>query len=145
MIRLALLLALSACTADLPAQAPRAPAPRSQAEAPGTSVAHAQRPSAAWRRLTGDVRFFAAVDGSPVDVTETMQRIASGGRNEHRNDGTPFQNRERRLPRDHSYTEYVVPTPGVHGPGPRRIAVDESGQAYYTPDHYGHFYPVSRK
>lgn len=89
-------------------------------------------------------RWTAQVNGAAVDLTPTMERIAAGGSNPHRNDGTRFQNRERRLPQGHTYTEYVVPTPGQRGPGPRRIVIDESGKAYYTPDHYDHFYPVTR-
>ena len=90
-------------------------------------------------------RYFAEIDGREVDVTATMDRIANGGRNRHRNDGTRFQNRERRLPQGHRYTEYVVPTPRQRGPGPRRIVVDEAGKAYYTPDHYDHFYAVQKR
>ena len=90
-------------------------------------------------------RWTAQVGSTAVDVTPTMERIAAGGSNPHRNDGTRFQNRERRLPQGHSYTEYVVPTPGQRGPGPKRVVVDDAGNAWYTPDHYDHFYPVTRK
>lgn len=90
-------------------------------------------------------RWTAQVAGAVVDLTPTMQRIASGGTNPHRNDGTRFQNREQHLPQEHSYTEYVVPTAGTSGPGPKRIVIDESGRAYYTPDHYDHFYPVAKR
>jgi guanyl-specific ribonuclease Sa len=89
--------------------------------------------------------WIALVGNTVVDLTPTMERIASGVRNLHRHDGTRFHNRERRLPPGHTYTEYVVPTPGVSGPGPQRIVIDETGRAYYTPDHYKHFYPVIKR
>lgn len=87
-------------------------------------------------------RWTAKVGATEVDVTATMSRIARGEHYPHRNDGTRFQNRERRLPSGHTYTEYVVPTPGQRGPGPRRIIVADDGRAWYTPDHYDHFYDV---
>lgn len=150
---------LCACTgapesprADWPRATERAaparpsPAPRTAPSAgPAAARDRDAAPSGDAPRGPAHGRFFASVDGARVDVTATMQRIASGGRNEHRNDGTPFQNRERRLPLGRGYTEYVVPTPGGHGPGPQRIVIDDGGKAYYTPDHYGHFYPVSRE
>jgi guanyl-specific ribonuclease Sa len=42
--------------------------------------------------------WIAQVGNTVVDVTPTMERIASGGTNPHRHDGTRFHNRERRLP-----------------------------------------------
>jgi filamentous hemagglutinin len=40
------------------------------------------------------------------------------------------------------YREYVVPTPGVNGPGPQRIVIGQGGEMYYTPDHYDTFTPI---
>ena len=79
-----------------------------------------------------------------IDLQPTLDRIASGGRKSHRNDGTTFQNRERRLPAKPSgyYKEYVHPTPGSSGPGPQRVIVGKDGDIWYTPDHYNSFQKV---
>jgi guanyl-specific ribonuclease Sa len=60
-----------------------------------------------------------------------------------RNDGTTFLNREGRLPEPQQltlfgdyYKEYVVPTPGVSGPGAQRLIYGAGGEIYYTADHY---------
>jgi len=37
------------------------------------------------------------------------------------------------------YIEYVVPTPGVNGPGSQRLVVGADGSVYYTGDHYRNF------
>lgn len=76
-----------------------------------------------------------------VDLTDTLARIESGRRLRFSNDGSTFQNRERRLPKKSTgyYKEYVHPTSGLAGPGPQRVVVGQSGEAYYTPDHYETF------
>jgi len=76
-----------------------------------------------------------------IDLQPTLDRIARGDSNSHRNDGTTFQNRERRLPAKPSgyYKEYVHPTPKLGGPGPQRIIVGKDGDVWYTPDHYQTF------
>ena len=82
-----------------------------------------------------------------IDLQPTLDRIAKGGRNSHRNDGTIFQNRERRLPAKPSgyYKEYVHPTPKLSGPGPQRVIVGANGDAWYTPDHYKTFLKIREK
>ncbi len=79
-----------------------------------------------------------------VDLRPTIERIQRGEKNVHRNDGTVYRNNNRQLPREHSgyYHEYVVPTPGVHGPGPQRLILGQRGEVYYTPDHYDTFVHV---
>ncbi len=79
-----------------------------------------------------------------VDLRPTFDRIQRGEKNAHRNDGTVYRNNNRQLPRERSgyYHEYVVPTPGVHGPGPQRLILGQRGEAYYTPDHYDTFVKV---
>jgi guanyl-specific ribonuclease Sa len=74
-------------------------------------------------------------------VTETLQRINSGGTFPHRNDGTNFQNREGQLPPAPAgyYTEYVVPTQGIGGAGLQRLVLGGTGEIYYTPNHYQTF------
>ena len=76
-----------------------------------------------------------------IDLQPTLDRIARGERNSHRNDGSTFGNRERRLPQKPSgyYTEYVHPTKGINGPGPQRVILGRNGEVWYTPDHYETF------
>lgn len=79
----------------------------------------------------------------------TIDRINSGGTNPLRNDGSVFHNR---IPSGEAvpilpaqpvgiYREYVVPTPGVRGPGPMRIVTGGS-EMWFTLDHYGAFIPI---
>jgi filamentous hemagglutinin len=86
-----------------------------------------------------------------VDLQPTIDRINNGIQYPHRNDGSVFKNNppvggngQSLLPVQPPgyYTEYVVPTPGVNGPGPQRIVVGGNGEMYYTPDHYGTFIPI---
>ncbi len=76
-----------------------------------------------------------------IDLQPTLDRIARGERNTHRNDGSTFGNRERRLPQKPQgyYTEYVHPTKDINGPGPQRVIFGKSGDIWYTPDHYETF------
>jgi guanyl-specific ribonuclease Sa len=76
-----------------------------------------------------------------IDLQPTLDRIARGEKNSHRNDGSTFGNRERRLPQKPSgyYTEYVHPTKGISGPGPQRVIVGKGGDIWYTPNHYETF------
>jgi len=90
-------------------------------------------------RATGNV-----LEGT-VDLKPTLDRIASGQRFPHRNDGSIFRNDQSLLPKQSPgyYTEYVHPTPGVNGPGPQRIVTGQGGEFYYTPDHYRTFIPLN--
>lgn len=79
----------------------------------------------------------------PPEAADTLALIASRGPFPHRQDGSVFQNRERRLPerpRGH-YREYTVPTPGLGHRGPRRIVTggDPPSEYWYTDDHYASF------
>ena len=76
-----------------------------------------------------------------IDLKPTLDRIARGEANRHRNDGATFENRENRLPRKPAgyYKEYVNPTPGEYGPGPQRIIIGKKDEVWYTPDHYKTF------
>ena len=76
-----------------------------------------------------------------VDVSPTLQRISQGEKLRFRNDGSVFENRERKLPprRRGYYREYVHPTPSLSGPGPQRLVLGESDEVYYTHDHYRTF------
>ena len=76
-----------------------------------------------------------------VDVGPTLQRIERREKLSFPNDGTVFENRERRLPKKSTghYREYVHPTPGEAGPGPQRIVRGKAGETFYTHDHYRTF------
>lgn len=76
-----------------------------------------------------------------VDLGPELARIERGDRDPHRNDGSVFQNREGRLPKQQRgyYREYVVRTPGVGHAGPQRLIIGAGGDVYYTPDHYRSF------
>ena len=57
-------------------------------------------------------------------------------------DGSIHRNNEGRLPYfKGQYREWVVPTKGIKGPGPRRI-VSGNGHLWYSPDHYHTFIKV---
>ena len=98
---------------------------------------------ATWARLENQtIRDFGrVVYKGTIDLQPTLDRIARGERNSHRNDGSTFGNRERRLPKQRSgyYTEYVHPTKGISGPGPQRVIFGKGGDIWYTPDHYETF------
>ncbi len=94
-------------------------------------------------------RFISTADGI-VDLGPTLNRIAAGGKFPHKNDGTIFKNLP---PKGQSnpllpiqsigyYQEYVVPTPGVKGPGAMRIVMGKNGQMWFTSDHYKTFVPI---
>jgi RHS repeat-associated protein len=91
-------------------------------------------------------KFTGAVLEGTVNLKPTLDRIASGGKFPHKNDGSVFQNKEGLLPNKPNgyYREYVVPTPGAKGPGPQRIITGNGGERYYTPDHYGTFIPLNK-
>jgi ribonuclease T1 len=95
-----------------------------------------------------------AVDGSgleavpasslPPEARETLALIARGGPYPYSRDGAVFSNFERLLPRKPGgyYKEFTVRTPGESDRGARRIVVGESGDKYYTPDHYESFFHI---
>jgi guanyl-specific ribonuclease Sa len=82
-----------------------------------------------------------------VDLRPTIARILRGERHSHRNDGSVFRNRERRLPQRKRgfYKEYVHPTKGIRGPGPQRVIRGGERAWYYTADHYDSFRALHRR
>lgn len=137
---------------DPPAKKPAAPAPRPDAkkpetEKPATKPAEksdekeSESADVIIRNVTIRNQSDRVVYRGDINLTPTLDRIKKGVRNEHRNDGSTFQNRERRLPKreDGYYKEYVHPTRGVSGPGPQRVILGKEGEIYYTSDHYGSF------
>lgn len=83
----------------------------------------------------------------PTEAIDTLVLIVRNGPFPYRQDGSVFQNRERRLPQQPRgyYREYTVKTPGSPDRGARRIVTGgEAGDAppleyHYTADHYRSF------
>lgn len=82
-----------------------------------------------------------AASSLPPEARETLALIARGGPYPYARDGAVFSNFERLLPRKPGgyYKEFTVRTPGETDRGARRIVAGESGEKYYTPDHYESF------
>jgi len=87
---------------------------------------------------------FVSTSKGVADLQPTLNRIASGGKFPHRNDGSIFKNFEGLLPKQNAgfYREFVHPTPGITGPGPMRIVTGQNGGMWFTPDHYKTFIPI---
>ena len=85
----------------------------------------------------------APVQAMPLEVRNTLQRIARGGPYRHRQDGGVFGNYEGLLPSAVRgfYHEYTVETPGAGNRGARRIITGGTPPTvyYYTDDHYRSF------
>lgn len=81
------------------------------------------------------------VSDLPAEAVEILRRIERGGPFDEDEDGESFQNREGILPDERGgyYREYTVPTPGSDDRGARRIVAGESGERYWTGDHYRSF------
>lgn len=83
-----------------------------------------------------------ALSSLPPQVATTVRLIEQGGPFPYpHNDGVVFHNLEHRLPaeRDGYYREYTVPTPGISTRGARRIITGETGEFWYTGNHYDTF------
>ena len=89
-------------------------------------------------------RFVSTADNVVHDLKPTLDRIASGGKFPHRNDGSIFKNMEGLLPKQNAgyYREFVHPTPGAKGPGAMRVVTGQGGEMWFTPDHYKTFIPI---
>ena len=82
----------------------------------------------------------------PAEAVTTLRLIETGGPFPYERDGVIFGNYEKRLPLQKRgyYREYTVKTPGLRHRGPRRIVAGDSGERYYTADHYNSFYRISQ-
>lgn len=82
-----------------------------------------------------------AASNLPSEARLTLTLIRQGGPFPFPRDGIVFGNFEKRLPlRSRGYyREYTVRTPGRHDRGPRRIIAGQTGDYYYTEDHYRTF------
>ncbi|MFN4294847.1 MAG: ribonuclease domain-containing protein [Thermoflexales bacterium] len=134
---------IGACSA-----APQGPASYAAPTTLPTQIV-AAAPSATARPTVAPQTRPARIDGLPVvfvdelprEAQQTLALIRRGGPFPYRQDGTIFQNRERRLPikpRGY-YREYTVRTPGERDRGARRLVVGDGGEIYYTADHYESF------
>ena len=77
----------------------------------------------------------------PPQARDTLRAIKDGGPFAYPRDGVVFSNFERVLPKRPRgyYHEYTVKTPGTHSRGARRIISGETGEYFYTADHYQNF------
>lgn len=82
-----------------------------------------------------------AVRELPQEARQTLALIKAGGPFPYPKDGSVFGNREGLLPKRNRgyYREYTVKTPGAKDRGARRIVAGNSGEYYYTDDHYRSF------
>ncbi len=81
-----------------------------------------------------------------TEINKTLDRIEQGDNFCYKKDGTLFRNDKKKLPADGDYREYTVNTPGASNRGTRRILVDQnSGNTYYTDDHYENFIQINPK
>ena len=97
-----------------------------------------------------DSGYSVALSDLPPEAQQTLHLIRYGGPFPYpHKDGSTFGNFEKRLPPQARgyYREYTVPTPGSRSRGARRIVagsgrnsdVTNSGEYYYTDDHYRSF------
>jgi ribonuclease T1 len=85
-------------------------------------------------------------DQLPVEAEQALLVIESGGPYPYDQDGVTFENREGILPARPLgyYREFTVETPGSDDRGARRIVVADSGEWFYTDDHYDSFSRIVR-
>lgn len=119
----------------------------SSTESAGTgagAVTGAPSPSAvpSWAHGMGTVD----ATSLPAEARTTLALIDKGGPFPYARDGIVFGNFEGLLPKHQRgyYHEYTVKTPGAHDRGARRIVTGQSGEIYYTGDHYKSFRAVLR-
>lgn len=89
---------------------------------------------------------WVALGDLPTQAARTVRLIDAGGPFPYTKDGSVFGNNERLLPKQRSgyYREYTVPTPGESDRGARRIIRGQTGQLYWTADHYLSFQRIRR-
>lgn len=97
------------------------------------------------RAARGGQRLFPFKDADRLtEINRTLDRIERGGPFSSAEDGTIFRNSQGLLPRkpEGYYREFTVDTPGASDRGARRIVRGQSGETYYTDDHYRSFIQV---
>jgi ribonuclease T1 len=110
----------------------------SSCEVPGPAL------SASERRARRTLDLSQVPDGEHTALVEVVATIDAGGPFAYRQDGTIFQNRERRLPLHPVgfWHEYTVPTPGSRDRGARRVVGGDDDSLFYTRNHYGSFVQI---
>ncbi|MFD0403921.1 ribonuclease [Kitasatospora sp. NPDC127116] len=83
----------------------------------------------------------------PGQAQDTLGLIAKGGPYPYNRDGIVFENRESRLPKKTGgyYHEYTVVTPGSNDRGTRRVVTGDSGEQYWSADHYATFQEIDSR
>jgi ribonuclease T1 len=94
-----------------------------------------------WARTLASEGLVVRASELPAQARETLELIKRGGPYSYAQDGAVFANRERRLPiaPRGTYREYTVKTPGRSDRGGRRIIASDTGQFWYSDDHYRSF------
>ncbi|GAA3087625.1 ribonuclease T1 [Kribbella aluminosa] len=84
---------------------------------------------------------YVAVADLPKEAQDTLKLVDQGGPFPYSRDGVVFGNLEKILPKHDRgyYHEYTVKTPGAKDRGARRIISGNTGERYYTDDHYKSF------
>ncbi|WP_086826084.1 ribonuclease domain-containing protein [Allokutzneria sp. NRRL B-24872] len=85
------------------------------------------------------------LSGLPKETATTWDAIRAGGPYKYpKNDNVDFFNREGVLPGKAKgyYREFTVVTPGESTRGARRLVTGQTGEVYYTADHYKSFVVV---
>jgi len=82
-----------------------------------------------------------ALSALPAQARQTVTLIQHGGPFPFSEDGSVYDNRNRRLPAEPLgyYREYTVLTPGESDRGERRIVTARNGTYYWTANHYRSF------
>ncbi|MBD0711416.1 MULTISPECIES: ribonuclease domain-containing protein [unclassified Streptomyces] len=149
-LALVLCVFLAACSAatggaDTPSRTPSKAAATTAphgSPAPATAPTRTSAPAAAPTGTTGlDAVRLADL---PPEARKTLALIATDGPYPYAKDGTVFSNFEKVLPRKPRgyYHEYTVKTPGSRDRGARRIVTGQSGEIFWTDDHYKTFREV---
>ncbi|MFG2719976.1 ribonuclease domain-containing protein [Streptomyces sp. NPDC048416] len=112
-----------------------------QPDGPGSS-APAPASAPGWAKGMATV----AADRLPSEARRTLTLIDKGGPFPYSKDGVVFGNVEKLLPphKRGYYHEYTVDTPNSRDRGARRLVTGQSGEFYYTGDHYKTFKAVLR-
>jgi ribonuclease T1 len=121
--------------------------PRPPAEAAGAPQERQAQPESQKRPVEPQERTrdsqerTRAASSEQAEIAKTLALIERGGPFPYEKDGTVFANREKRLPLQPRgyYREYTVRTPGAPNRGARRIVRGQSGETWYTRDHYRTF------
>ncbi|MEU4351384.1 ribonuclease domain-containing protein [Streptomyces sp. NPDC023838] len=109
---------------------------------PSGAAASGAAATPGWAKGTATVR----ASQLPSEAQQTLKLIDQGGPFPYAKDGTVFGNFEKALPQHKRgyYHEYTVNTPKSRDRGARRLVTGQSGEIYYTGDHYKSFKAVLR-